>query len=69
MRDDSSNYLSLYYDLGKQEEKFLKEIDMIERQNLEISNVLRSKIEGKKKQIMAKLRIQKELSEIKRDFN
>lgn len=69
MRDDSSNYLSLYYDLGKAEEKFLKEVDMIERQNFEISNELKSKIESKKKQIMSKLRIQKELSEIKKDYN
>ncbi len=69
MRDDSSNYLSLYYDLGKAEEKFLKEVDMIERQNLEISNELKAKIEAKKKQIMSKLRIQKELSEIKKDYN
>ncbi len=68
MHDDSSNYLSLYYDLGKAEEKFLKEVDMIERQNLEISNELKAKIESKKKMIMSKAKIQKELSEIKRDY-
>ena len=69
MRDDSSNYLSWYYDLNKQEDRFLKEVDMIERQNLEISNQLKAQIEARKKQIMAKMRIQKELSEIKRDYS
>ncbi len=69
MHGDSSNYLSLYYDLGKSEEKFLKEVEMVERQNLEISNEIKARIEAKKRQIMSKMKIQKELSEIRQDYS
>lgn len=51
---DSSNYLSLYYDMKNLEEKFLRMAEQIERHNFQISADTKKRIISRKEKIEAK---------------
>jgi polyhydroxyalkanoate synthesis regulator phasin len=53
---DTSNYLSLFYEMKELEEKFMKNIEFIEKQNIDIGPDIKKRIEFRKNIIEKKKR-------------
>jgi polyhydroxyalkanoate synthesis regulator phasin len=54
---DTSNYLALFYEMKELEEKFMKNVEFIEKQNIDIGPDIRKRVEYRKGIIERKKRV------------